>query len=93
MEVLHGPGGKQDNRLINLQYGTHGENQGADRDRDGTLIHGDDASWAKLTEAIVRECRCRNAAGESQRSLAHEFGISTTCMSRAIRGVNWRRVA
>lgn len=35
MEVLHGSGGKEDNRLVNLKYGTSSENA-RDRMRDGT---------------------------------------------------------
>lgn len=35
MEVLHGVGGRFDNRLCNLRYGTRSENQ-LDRLRDGT---------------------------------------------------------
>lgn len=35
MEVRHGPGGKHDNRLANLSYGTYQENR-EDMKRDGT---------------------------------------------------------
>lgn len=34
-EVCHGPEGPQDNRLVNLSYGTHAKNMGPDRWRDG----------------------------------------------------------
>lgn len=38
MEVLHGPGGAQDNRVSNLSYGTHSQNM-FDKNRDGTDQH------------------------------------------------------
>lgn len=47
---------------------------------------------AKLSEAIVAECRRRHAAGESGRSLAHQFGVTSATMSSAIRGNTWGHV-
>jgi hypothetical protein len=47
---------------------------------------------AKLTDAIVVECRHRHTAGESQRALAREFGVSATVMNQAIRGKTWQHV-
>jgi hypothetical protein len=46
---------------------------------------------AQLTEQIVRECRARWAAGEMQKTLCAEFGISKAQMSRAINGKRWAR--
>ena len=84
----HGPGGSLDNRLVNLRYGTPVENM-ADKERDGTALRGETHGGAKLTEAIVLECRRRHAAGESQSSLAAEFGVGAACMSFAVRGITW----
>lgn len=84
----HGPGGSLDNRLANLRYGTPVENM-ADKERDGTALRGETHGGAKLTEAIVLECRRRRAAGESQTSLAAEFGVGVACMSFAVRGITW----
>lgn len=47
---------------------------------------------AKLTEAIVRECRRRYAAGETQTALAAEFGVSVMAMNMTIRGLRWGHV-
>jgi DNA invertase Pin-like site-specific DNA recombinase len=47
---------------------------------------------AKLTETIVRECRARYAAGETQAALAAEFGVSAQAMSKAIRSLHWQHV-
>jgi hypothetical protein len=44
---------------------------------------------AQLTEQMVRECRTRWAAGEMQKTLCAEFGISTGQMSRLINGMRW----
>jgi transcriptional regulator with XRE-family HTH domain len=53
---------------------------------------GSAASWSKLTEEIVRECRARYADGESQSVLAREFGVSKPTMQHAIAGLTWRHV-
>lgn len=47
---------------------------------------------AKLTPAIIRECRARHAMGENQRSLAREFGVSQASLQKAITGQTWRGV-
>jgi len=96
MECLHGPGGKLDNRLVNLRWGTSAENS-ADTVRDGTycpppLLPGTSHPLAKLTEAIVAECRNRRARGARVTDLAQEFGVNKATMSNAIRGKTWRHV-
>lgn len=100
LETRHGPGGKLDNRLANLCYGTRSENQ-RDRKRDGTARipprvgsgpRGETHPFAKLTAAIVADCRSRYAAGETQHSLASEFGVAVSAMHNAIHGKSWRRV-
>jgi hypothetical protein len=96
-EVRHGPGGKLDNRLVNLSYGTRADNEN-DKVRDGTFRHGGGTYWgerhhqSKLTAAIVLECRRRAAAGEQQTALALEFGISQSAMNNAILGKTWRHL-
>ncbi len=89
MESLHGPGGRLDNRLANLSYGTRAKNSGPDRVRDGTSNRGERCGTAKLTEAIVLECRRRYAAGEAQQDLTREFGVHPGTMSQAITGKRW----
>lgn len=88
MEVLHGPVGQQVNRADNLSYGTHAANMN-DRVRDDTSNRGERCGNAKLTEAIVLECRERARHGETQTALAAEFGVRTATMNQAIRGVTW----
>jgi hypothetical protein len=90
-QVRHGPNGKSDNRASQLCYGTPAENQ-SDRLRDGTSNRGERQGIAKLTDAIVAECRRRHAAGETQVSLALEFGVSKSVMHHAIWGITWTHV-
>lgn len=92
MEVLHGPGGQRDNRLVNLCYGTPSQNQ-LDKYRDGTMRVGTEQPLAKLTEDIVRECRMRYASRDGDTvSLAREYGVSQRAMWCAINGKTWRHV-
>lgn len=92
MQIRHGPNGKLDNSLANLSYGTQSENQ-QDRRRDGTHIEGERSSGARLTEAIVRECRERYARGDaSMRGLAREFQVSYNTMGQALRRTRWKHV-
>lgn len=90
----HGPGGKLDNRLVNLSYGTNSENQ-IDRRRDGnpnTGFRGEAHPASKLTDAIVAECRRRHSEGETQYSLSREFGVTVQAMHNAIRRKTWQHV-
>src|SRR5258708_1594768 len=61
----HGPGGKLDNRLTNLSYGTQRENI-HDKIRDGTAQAGERNTAAKLTGPDVIEIRRQGAGGGSQ---------------------------
>jgi hypothetical protein len=88
-EARHGPRGPLDDSEANLCWGTREENQGLDRVRDGTSNRGTRQWMAKLTDAGVLECRRRYAAGEVQRALAIEFGISSGAMSQVITGARW----
>jgi hypothetical protein len=80
-EVLHGPGGVADNRLVNLSYDTHLANCD-DRARDGKYHF-------KLTRALAAEIRARHAAGESCKSLAEAYGVHNSTISRIVTGIRW----
>lgn len=92
MEACHGRGGQLDNRLANLTWGTKEKNNGPDKVRDGTIQQGEQHWYAKLTDAVVEQCRRRNAAGETHAELAREFGMSLGAMRRAIIGECWDHV-
>lgn len=92
-QILHGPGGQLDNRVANLSYGTASENNGRDKLRDGTLPQGTRHPNAKLTEAVVRECRLRYATSVvTYAVLASEFGVHQQTVRNAVIGKTWRHV-
>lgn len=93
METRHGPGGHGDNSVDNLSYGSAAENE-ADKRRDGTHREGSAIPWAKLSDALVRECRARyRSGGVTVADLAAEFGVAMQTMHEAITGKTWRHVA
>ena len=55
----------------------------------GLKLRGEGQPLAKLTSASVAAIRARRAAGELQRHLALEFGVSTAQISRIINGKRW----
>lgn len=55
-------------------------------------VRGSRVGTAKLNEVEVREIRRRADAGETQRDLASEFGISEASMSRLIHRLRWAHV-
>lgn len=91
-EACHGPGGRLDDSLDNLCWGTLSKNQGEDRLRDGTSNQGERCAAVRLTDAIVLECRRRYATGETQTALAAEFAVSSGAMNRAIKGYTWKHL-
>lgn len=89
-EGCHGPGGKTDNRLMNLYWGSHHVNMGADRVRDGTSNQGEQHGMAKLTTADVVEIRRRVEAGETQTAVARDFGVASSRISTIVNRKAWR---
>jgi hypothetical protein len=45
---------------------------------------------AKLTEAILEQCRAMRAAGETERAISERFGVSASTIHRALAGQTWR---
>lgn len=76
MEVLHANGNKKDNRIENLRYGTHSENSIDCYFQDKKIGRG------KVTMEQVIEIREKIQQGESGRSIAREYGISDSTVSR-----------
>jgi hypothetical protein len=75
MVTRHGPGGALDNRLANLCWGTQSDNIRLDRIRDGTVKlppyeRGERHRSARLTAAVVAECRRRYARRASRSARA-----------------------
>jgi len=88
LEVCHSDGNPLNNAESNLRWDTRAGNH-ADKARHGTSAHGERNPMAKLTQSGVAEIRRRVAAGETQRSLCAEFGVSPMTISRVVRGETW----
>lgn len=89
-QVCHGRAGLTDNSPDNLYYGTSARNM-EDRHRDGTWPDGENNGNARLTWEIVTEIRRRHAAGERQKDLAREFGVTPGAVAHIIHGRQWVR--
>ena len=93
-EARHGPAGCSDNSWPdNLCWGTHVENMGPDRYRDGTDSVGTHNGMAKMNDAIVLDFRRRyRAGGVTQQELADEVGVSRVAVRLAVTGRTWKHV-
>lgn len=89
MLACHGQRGKQDDAIDNLYWGAPERNQGEDRVRDETSNRGERSARAKLTEAVVADCRVRYLSGTAQAVLCAEYGVTSGAMSNAIHGKTW----
>lgn len=86
--ACHGPKGKLDDSLSNLQWGTGEKNQ-ADRKRDQTDGSGERHPRAKLTLAqvdVIRSLRGKM----SQSEIGKMYGVTQVTVSRIHLGKNWR---
>ena len=86
--VLHGSGGKTDNRPENLSYGTYSKNKGEDRVRDGTSAAGERHHTTKVTAEQVREIRALRGK-VTQKELGARYGMAQTSISFIQRGLRW----
>lgn len=88
-EARHGEGGAYDNRYPeSLSWGTHEENMGADKDRDGTYNRG-----PKLAESDVREILTMHSTGTwSRSSLAEKFDVTDAAIGHVLKGRRHRRI-
>lgn len=92
MECCHNDGNPANNRLDNLRWDTHVNNE-RDKRAHGTTIHGNHNGAAKLRECDVPDIVARSAAGESQRDIARAFGVNQTTIGLLLRGKTWRLAA
>lgn len=89
--VRHLDNDPSNNRLDNIVWGTHLENQN-DRIAAGTSNHGEKNGAAFLVEYQVIEIRARRSAGETITSLAREFGVTPTLINKIAIGEIWEGV-
>jgi hypothetical protein len=87
MECLHGPGGKLDNSVGNLRYGTHADNM-KDWDRNkATRVCGSNHHLAKVTEADIPEIRAMRPC-----DAARKYGITRVAARQIKIGNTWKHV-
>jgi len=82
VEVRHLNSDPSDNRVENIEIGTHSQNM-MDMPRERRWAKAKQAAKAKrkLTEEQVATLRCDHAAGMSYRKLMQKYGISKTAVS------------
>lgn len=86
MEVCHDDGTRNNNYVQNLRYDTR-KNNLADRERHGTAQKGEKNPSAKLSDAQADEIRRGRKLGESLKSLALQFLVRESTISRIANGV------
>lgn len=92
MEACHGVGGKDDNSVGNLRWGTH-ESNIADKESQGTKLFGDKHPSSILTEAKVVEILGRlRIGGVTQKQLATEYGVANPTIQNIATRKTWRHV-
>jgi len=82
-ECLHGKGGKQDNRVSNIRYGTRKENH-ADMQKFGNPNY---RGSPKLTEDDLKKISKHRKRGLSYRKIGKIMGYDNSTINRAHRGV------
>lgn len=87
-DALHGNGVPNDNRLVNLKWGTRKENM-EDARRHGTLAVRERSGSAKLNELRVRAILELSSGGWSQRDIAGAIGVSQPTVSAVLSGKRW----
>ncbi len=87
-DAAHSDGNSMNNRADNIQWKTPLENN-LDRITHGTMPRGENHKRSKVTESDVRDIFNRLAAGEKERPLAREYGLSKAAVHFIKTGQNW----
>ena len=90
--VRHLDGNALNNHYDNLAWGTYQMNT-HDRERHGTMIRGVDHHASPLTDEDVLSIRQRyQEGGWTHRSLAKEYGITKSSITRILNRQTWTHV-
>jgi hypothetical protein len=90
-ETLHGPGGKTDNRICNLQWGTRSQNMGEDRARDHQTNRGEHHGNSKVTWEQVCEIRAKYVPYiVTLDMLAEEYSLNRGAVHDIVKFKNWK---
>jgi len=93
MQVNHVDAEKPNNAAVNLEYCTPSANRAHSFALGRESTAGERSHNAKLTEAKVSEIRRRVRAGEFQRIVARDFGVTQSNVSQICGGVRWTSAA
>lgn len=105
LEVRHLDGDKKNNRLSNLKYGTHSENE-EDKVKHGKVYKGESVGNSILTEDQVRwvrdfhrthvlarkACGLKKAKNGLLRKLAKELNVDKHCLANVLANSYWQWV-
>lgn len=93
MECCHSPNPNgQDNRLVNVRWDTHSNNQ-LDMIQHGTVASGERNGSAVLTEKKVTRIRALHATRRwSIKRLSVEFGVSTVTIRKIVKRLCWKHI-
>ena len=93
MECRHLNGNPQDNRLDNLKWGTHSENQ-KDAVLHGTHVNnrGSRCGTSKLKESDISIIRYLRKVGFKLKDIAWQFNINQSSVSFICLGRTWKHV-
>lgn len=87
-ECAHDNGNASDNRLSNLAWKTHVENN-ADKVRHGTQWHGETAPGAKLSSADIPRVFDLRVCGLSHRKIGAYLDIAESTIRGILNGKRW----
>lgn len=90
-ETRHLNGVQDDNRLVNLKWGTKAEQQ-EDIERHGTRNRGARNGLVKLKATDIPVIRAAHAAGETTQQIAPRYGVRYQTIIAIIQGKSWAHV-